>query len=163
MATLLQDIVAILAISNPLGALPIFLAITEHVTPDERSCCDHASDLGEPARIPVHDGASLAGKLSSDASSTSSNDAVRAFAGGLGAAALPLVLATSAAPGSTRLDPASEEVASGVRMSPLLSCMVSLSAAVLNALVGPAELPTPYYIRQRRVSCGHSAGFVRHG
>jgi multiple antibiotic resistance protein len=37
MATLLQDIVAILAISNPLGALPVFLAITENVTPAERS------------------------------------------------------------------------------------------------------------------------------
>jgi multiple antibiotic resistance protein len=37
MATLLQDIVALLAISNPLGALPVFLAITEGVTPAERS------------------------------------------------------------------------------------------------------------------------------
>jgi len=37
MATLLQDIVALLAISNPLGALPVFLAITERVTPAERS------------------------------------------------------------------------------------------------------------------------------
>ena len=36
MATLLQDIVALLAISNPLGALPVFLAITESVTPAER-------------------------------------------------------------------------------------------------------------------------------
>jgi multiple antibiotic resistance protein len=36
MPTLLQDIVALLAISNPLGALPIFLAITEGVTPAER-------------------------------------------------------------------------------------------------------------------------------
>ena len=37
MATLLQDIVALLAISNPLGALPVFLAITEGMTPAERS------------------------------------------------------------------------------------------------------------------------------
>jgi multiple antibiotic resistance protein len=37
MATLLQDIVALLAISNPLGALPVFLAITEGATPAERS------------------------------------------------------------------------------------------------------------------------------
>ena len=29
METLLQDIVAVLAISNPLGALPVFLAVTE--------------------------------------------------------------------------------------------------------------------------------------
>lgn len=36
MTTLLQDIVALLAISNPLGALPVFLAITESVTPAER-------------------------------------------------------------------------------------------------------------------------------
>lgn len=36
MPTLLQDIVALLAISNPLGALPVFLAITESVTPAER-------------------------------------------------------------------------------------------------------------------------------
>lgn len=36
MATLLQDIVALLAISNPLGALPVFLAITEGMTPAER-------------------------------------------------------------------------------------------------------------------------------
>ena len=37
MATLLQDVVALLAISNPLGALPVFLAITERVTTAERS------------------------------------------------------------------------------------------------------------------------------
>lgn len=37
MVTLLQDIVAILAISNPLGALPVFLAITETATSAERS------------------------------------------------------------------------------------------------------------------------------
>lgn len=37
MVTLLQDIVTLLAISNPLGALPVFLAITERVTPAERS------------------------------------------------------------------------------------------------------------------------------
>lgn len=37
MATLLQDVVALLAISNPLGALPVFLAITERVTAPERS------------------------------------------------------------------------------------------------------------------------------
>jgi multiple antibiotic resistance protein len=37
MATLLQDVVALLAISNPLGALPVFLAITERVTAGERS------------------------------------------------------------------------------------------------------------------------------
>ena len=36
MVTLLQDIVALLAISNPLGALPVFLAITENATPGER-------------------------------------------------------------------------------------------------------------------------------
>jgi multiple antibiotic resistance protein len=36
MATLLQDIVALLAISNPLGALPVFLAITEHLPSAER-------------------------------------------------------------------------------------------------------------------------------
>lgn len=36
MATLLQDIVALLAISNPLGALPVFLAITELLTSAER-------------------------------------------------------------------------------------------------------------------------------
>jgi multiple antibiotic resistance protein len=33
---MLQDIVALLAISNPLGALPVFLAITESATPAER-------------------------------------------------------------------------------------------------------------------------------
>ena len=37
MATLLQDFGALLAISNPLGALPIFLAITQGVTPAERA------------------------------------------------------------------------------------------------------------------------------
>jgi multiple antibiotic resistance protein len=37
MATLLQDVVALLAISNPLGALPVFLAITERVTAADRS------------------------------------------------------------------------------------------------------------------------------
>ena len=37
MTALPQDIVALLAISNPLGALPVFLAITENVTPAERS------------------------------------------------------------------------------------------------------------------------------
>jgi multiple antibiotic resistance protein len=37
MASLLQDIVALLAISNPLGALPVFLAVTEGVTSTERS------------------------------------------------------------------------------------------------------------------------------
>jgi multiple antibiotic resistance protein len=37
MATMLQDVVALLAISNPLGALPVFLAITERVTAAERS------------------------------------------------------------------------------------------------------------------------------
>jgi multiple antibiotic resistance protein len=36
MAALLQDIVALLAISNPLGALPVFFAITESMTPGER-------------------------------------------------------------------------------------------------------------------------------
>jgi multiple antibiotic resistance protein len=36
MTALLQDIVALLAISNPLGALPVFLAITENVTRAER-------------------------------------------------------------------------------------------------------------------------------
>jgi multiple antibiotic resistance protein len=36
MATLLQDIVALLAISKPLGALPVFLAVTEGMTPAER-------------------------------------------------------------------------------------------------------------------------------
>ena len=36
MATLLQDIVALVAISNPLGAVPVFLAITERVTTAER-------------------------------------------------------------------------------------------------------------------------------
>src|SRR5688572_6395363 len=36
MATLLQDIVAILAISNPLGALPVFLAVTERLSPAGR-------------------------------------------------------------------------------------------------------------------------------
>ena len=34
---MLQDIVALLAISNPLGALPVFLAITERVTTAERT------------------------------------------------------------------------------------------------------------------------------
>ena len=42
-----------------------------------RACCSarrrHTSDRGEPARTPVHAGASLAGKLSSDASSTLSS------------------------------------------------------------------------------------------
>lgn len=37
MATLLQDVVALLAISNPLGAVPIFLALTERTTPAGRS------------------------------------------------------------------------------------------------------------------------------
>lgn len=37
MATLLQDIVALLAISNPLGAVPVFLALTEGTTPAERT------------------------------------------------------------------------------------------------------------------------------
>lgn len=37
MATLLQDVVALLAISNPLGALPVFLAITENASAAERS------------------------------------------------------------------------------------------------------------------------------
>lgn len=37
MATLLQDIVALLAISNPLGALPVFLAITEGLAAADRS------------------------------------------------------------------------------------------------------------------------------
>jgi multiple antibiotic resistance protein len=36
METLLQDIVAVLAISNPLGALPVFLGVTEHVPPAVR-------------------------------------------------------------------------------------------------------------------------------
>jgi multiple antibiotic resistance protein len=36
MPNLLQDIVALLAISNPLGALPVFLAITEGATGAER-------------------------------------------------------------------------------------------------------------------------------
>jgi multiple antibiotic resistance protein len=36
MTTLLQDIVALLAISNPLGAVPVFLAITETLEPSER-------------------------------------------------------------------------------------------------------------------------------
>ena len=34
---MLQDIVALIAISNPLGALPVFLAITERVTTAERT------------------------------------------------------------------------------------------------------------------------------
>jgi multiple antibiotic resistance protein len=37
MGTLLQDIVALLAISNPLGALPVFIGITETLTSAERS------------------------------------------------------------------------------------------------------------------------------
>jgi multiple antibiotic resistance protein len=37
MTTLLQDIGALLAISNPLGALPVFIGITEGVTSAERS------------------------------------------------------------------------------------------------------------------------------
>ena len=37
MANLLQDTVALLAISNPLGAVPVFLAITEGLTAAERS------------------------------------------------------------------------------------------------------------------------------
>ncbi len=36
MTALPQDIVALLAISNPLGALPVFLAITENVTQTDR-------------------------------------------------------------------------------------------------------------------------------
>jgi len=36
MPTLLQDIVALVAISNPLGALPVFLSITQGATPAER-------------------------------------------------------------------------------------------------------------------------------
>lgn len=36
MTSLLQDIVALLAITNPLGALPVFLAITERLAPAER-------------------------------------------------------------------------------------------------------------------------------
>jgi len=37
MTSLLQDIVALLAITNPLGALPVFLAITERLAPAQRS------------------------------------------------------------------------------------------------------------------------------
>lgn len=37
MSTLLQDIVALLAISNPLGAVPVFLALTEGATSSERT------------------------------------------------------------------------------------------------------------------------------
>jgi multiple antibiotic resistance protein len=37
MTSLLQDIVALLAITNPLGAVPVFLAITEGMSPSERS------------------------------------------------------------------------------------------------------------------------------
>lgn len=37
MSTLLQDLVALLAISNPLGALPVFLALTDGMTPAERT------------------------------------------------------------------------------------------------------------------------------
>lgn len=37
MASLLQDLVALVAISNPLGAVPVFLAITEHETSAERT------------------------------------------------------------------------------------------------------------------------------
>ncbi|MQA30392.1 MAG: hypothetical protein GEU82_11220 [Luteitalea sp.] len=37
MATSLQDIVAPLAISNPLRAVPVFLALTERTTPAERT------------------------------------------------------------------------------------------------------------------------------
>ena len=36
MTSLLQEIVALLAITNPLGAVPVFLAITEGLTPTER-------------------------------------------------------------------------------------------------------------------------------
>ena len=36
MTSLLQDIVALLAITNPLGALPVFVAITERLAPAER-------------------------------------------------------------------------------------------------------------------------------
>lgn len=36
MSTLLQDIVALLAISNPLGAVPVFLALTDGSAPGER-------------------------------------------------------------------------------------------------------------------------------
>lgn len=37
MTPLLQEIVALLAITNPLGAVPVFLAITERLSPAERS------------------------------------------------------------------------------------------------------------------------------
>jgi hypothetical protein len=37
MTSLLQDIVALIAITNPLGALPVFLAITERLAPAQRS------------------------------------------------------------------------------------------------------------------------------
>jgi len=37
MTSLLQDVVALLAITNPLGAVPVFLAITESLSSSERS------------------------------------------------------------------------------------------------------------------------------
>jgi multiple antibiotic resistance protein len=37
MTSLLQEIVALLAITNPLGAVPVFLAITQTLSPGDRS------------------------------------------------------------------------------------------------------------------------------
>ncbi|HEY0875525.1 MAG TPA: MarC family protein [Vicinamibacterales bacterium] len=59
MATLLQDVVALLAISNPLGALPVFLALTQGATPAERTRAGLRTAVAATAILTV---AALAGR-----------------------------------------------------------------------------------------------------
>lgn len=59
MADLLQNIVAILAISNPLGAVPVFLGISENFTAAERSRAGRRAALAVTAILAV---AALAGR-----------------------------------------------------------------------------------------------------
>jgi small neutral amino acid transporter SnatA (MarC family) len=59
MTSLLQDIVALLAITNPLGAVLVFLAITERLSPAERSRAGLRAALAVAIILGV---AALAGK-----------------------------------------------------------------------------------------------------
>jgi multiple antibiotic resistance protein len=59
MTPLLQEIVALLAITNPLGAVPVFLAITERLSPAERSRAGVRAALAVTLILGV---AALAGK-----------------------------------------------------------------------------------------------------
>src|SRR5512145_2738861 len=59
MTPLLQDIVALLAITNPLGAVPVFLAITERLSSVERSRAGLRAALAVTLILGV---AALAGK-----------------------------------------------------------------------------------------------------